>query len=518
MQKRSSGILLHISSLPGSPGIGTIGKPAHRFIDKLAAAGQTLWQILPLGPTGYGDSPYAPFSSFAGNEILIDCFELCETGFLETDECKILNTLPDHSVDYWAVKQAVLPLLNLAARRFHEKSAHDPQYLAFKKQHAYWLEDYAVFMSIKNHHDEKAQREGAVSTWNTYWPMELRKHDSRAVQEWKKEYEQEIELLKIIQYFFFSQWVRVKKYARQKNIAIIGDIPIFVALDSADVWSHPELFNLDSNFAQLTVAGVPPDYFSPTGQRWGNPTYRWSEHKRTKFKWWIERMRLFMEFYDYVRIDHFRGFAGYWSVPAENETAEHGEWLPAEGHALFTQMEKFFGKPLPIIAEDLGVITPDVVALMETFNFPGMKVLQFAFDGQRINGLYAGTNQFLPHNCPVMSVIYTGTHDNDTLAGKYSNAPEWEKACIAEYLGYWPESFTRALVMEALKSVSQFAVIPMQDILELGSEARMNTPSVLGGNWIWRMKEEDFNEEQQNWLKALSWRYGRNLPAVDEQN
>ncbi len=516
MHKRSSGILLHITSLPGSPGIGTIGKPAHRFIDALKNAGQTLWQILPLGPTGYGDSPYAPFSSFAGNEILIDCHELAEAGLLPESSLAALDSLPAHTVDYWAVKQTVLPLLTQAAEQFLKMRPDDTAYQAFKQEQSYWLEDYTVFRSIKNHYDTKAQQEGAVSTWNSYWPMELRQHTSKAVLEWKKDYAHEIEVLKVIQFFFFSQWSKLKRYAQEQSVAIIGDIPIFVALDSADVWSHPELFNLDKNYAPLTVAGVPPDYFSPTGQLWGNPTYRWSEHKKTKFAWWIERMRISMELYDYVRIDHFRGFAGYWSVPAGNPTAEHGEWLPAEGKALFTQMEQVLGKPLPIIAEDLGVITDDVVELMETFDFPGMKVLQFAFDGQRIDNFYAGTNQFLPHNCPIRSVIYTGTHDNDTLAGKYSKAPDWEKTCIAEYLGYWPESFTKALVQEALKSVSQFAVIPMQDILELGSDARMNTPSVLGGNWLWRMKSDDFNASQQTWLKAVSLRYGRNLPDASK--
>ncbi|HON88991.1 MAG TPA: 4-alpha-glucanotransferase, partial [Spirochaetales bacterium] len=324
MHRRSSGILLHITSLPGSPGIGTIGKPAHRFIDALKRAGQTLWQILPLGPTGYGDSPYAPFSSFAGNEILIDCHELAEAGLLPDSSLSALDSLPSHTVDYWAVKQTVLPLLTRAAERFLELHPDDTAYQTFKEQQCYWLDDYTVFRSIKNYHDEKAQQEGAVSTWNTYWPIELRQHTSKAVLEWKKDHAHEIEVLKVIQFFFFSQWAKLKRYAKEQGIAIIGDIPIFVALDSADVWSHPELFNLDKNFAPITVAGVPPDYFSETGQLWGNPVYCWDEMEKTEFRWWVDRLEHNLILFDILRLDHFRGFVAYWEVPGTEKTAIGG--------------------------------------------------------------------------------------------------------------------------------------------------------------------------------------------------
>jgi len=532
--ERLSGVLLHPTSLPCSEGIGTIGKQAYDFIDWLESAKQRIWQILPIGPTGYGDSPYASFSTFAGNPLLIDIPSLIENTILTKEEATEPEWITKSgNVDFGSVVWWKIPLLKKAAEHYVSIIQNRPDSFSFKDA-AYseknfrafcsemtWLNEYSLFMSIKEFYDAKAQEEkihGAM--WNTYWPKKLASRDAQALEEWKKAHIQEIENHKVIQFFFFTQWKKLKDYANSKHIEIVGDIPIFVASDSSDVWADQNLFQLNKNGTPKFVAGVPPDYFSATGQLWGNPLYNWNAMKKDGYAWWIKRIKAMLSIVDYVRIDHFRGFEAYWSIPFGSETAIHGEWKKGPGSALFKAVKKELGS-IPIIAEDLGIITDEVAALRDEFNLPGMKVLQFAFSAEEMQK-GAMINAFLPHEYIENCVVYPGTHDNDTARGWFSKLSDADKELIISYLTSDIEGLTITeenlpliFIQQAFSSIAQFAVFPLQDIYALGSEARMNEPSTAGGtNWQWRMSEDMLYgknaEAKAQLLKKMSIMYDRN--------
>ena len=549
---RSAGILLHPTSLPNDEGIGTLGKTAYNFIDWLHAAHIRIWQVLPLGPTGYGDSPYAAFSSFAGNPLLIDLETLFEQGYLTADDIKLPDYLSaEGAVDFGSVVYWKIPLLKKAASKFLDKIKEDNASSAelaeafrhFKKKK--YLGDYALFMSIKETYDAKAAQEGLFGKlWNNYWPKALACHDPETLKRWGLEHRYEIELYKVIQFFFFTQWTQLRHYANGKGISIIGDIPIFVAPDSADVWANQKLFQLDENGVPTVVAGVPPDYFSATGQLWGNPLYNWDALKADKYRWWIDRIEACLELVDYIRIDHFRGFEAYWAVPFGAPTAEKGEWMPGPDHHFFEAVQRAllkknneYAKGLPIIAEDLGIITPQVERLRDDFHLPGMKILQFAFSAAEVRE--AGfTNAFLPHQYTQNAVVYTGTHDNTTLRAwldtlsrddfevllfyLYGERPETElldelfppehvvqNSGTAIETSNFKSELCGELIKQALFSVAVFAVIPFQDLYALGAEARMNEPSTLGKNWTWRMSRDLFTQDSAEWLGNLVIASGR---------
>lgn len=544
--KRASGVLLHPTSLPGSPGIGTLGDQAFLFADWLERSGQSLWQILPLGPTGYGDSPYASFSTFAGNPLLIDTDSLIAQGFLTEEEA----APPDYisytgNVDFGSVVYWKIPLLKKAAQNFLSRVQGESAkaYAAFKKEQWFWLDDYALFMSIKEFYDAQAQKEGLFGKlWNNYWPTALALREEKALSDWQKAHKDDIEIQKAVQFFFFYQWKKLKDYANAKGISIIGDIPIFVALDSADVWANQHLFQLNKKALPKAVAGVPPDYFSETGQLWGNPLYDWKAMKAEDYRWWIERIGHSLKMTDYVRIDHFRGFEAYWAVPYGEKTAVNGKWIKGPGADLFNTVQKKLGNAA-LIAEDLGVITDGVRKLLTDFNFPGMKVLQFAFDMQEAGGKGC-TNAFLPHMYNKNCVVYTGTHDNDTTQGWLNNCRDEERRFVSEYLSrcindvnLQNHQLCSALISAAFFSNAAFAVIPLQDLFSFGSEMRMNTPSTCGGsNWAWRMDDSllgsaahadaagtsdadgysaavgtPAGNEKAAWLKRLAQLSGRNI-------
>ena len=529
---RVSGILLHPTSLPGSYGIGTLGKQAFAFIDFLVRAHIRLWQVLPLGPTGYGDSPYQSFSTFALNPLLIDLDDLAERGWAE----RVLLASADGSVaagavDYGAVVHWKLPLLHDCAEQFLAGARADSrrQYATFCEQNAFWLNDFALFMSIKTHYDalasaERQKKRRAVDgSWNRYWAKSLARHDEAALNDWRAAYARDVDCYKVIQFFAFTQWQALKDYANAHGVSIVGDIPIFVAADSADVWANQRLFQLNKRGVPKAVAGVPPDYFSATGQLWGNPLYNWAAMKKEGYAWWISRIRSQVRLTDYVRIDHFRGFEAYWAVPYGSKTAETGAWKRGPGKALFNAIKATLGD-LPLIAEDLGVITDGVRALRDGVGLPGMKVLQFAFDVQeRRDG--ALLNAFLPHTYDKRCVVYTGTHDNDTTQGWLTALDDETRALVASYVRGEPVTvdaaralcesgaLCRDLVRLAFASVAEVAVIPLQDVYALGSEARMNTPSTSGANWSWRMDATLLAgraaDEAAAWLCELVTLYGR---------
>lgn len=513
--KRSSGVLLHPTSLPDCSGIGTIGKQAYKFVDWLAEAGQSLWQVLPLGPTGYGDSPYASFSTYAGQPLIIDLDELKDAGLLTGDDILPPDYIKSNGdINYGAVVFWKKPILRKAAANFMNKKDHPfrKEYDEFVKANSYWLDEYALFMDIKNYYDEKAQQDNLSGCmWSNYWPKDLALHQEKAVKDWASSHKGSIEIEKIIQFFFFHQWNALKAYANSKGIHIIGDIPIFVAPDSVDVWANQKLFLLNSEGVPTFVSGVPPDYFSATGQLWGNPLYNWKEMAKDDYAWWISRIKGVLNMVDYIRIDHFRGFEAYWAIPFGEETAINGKWEKGPDHALFNAIKKQLGE-LPILAEDLGLITEEVKALRDDFNLPGMKILQFAFDANEA-GKDGMVNTFLPHNYTPNSLVYTGTHDNDTLRGWIDKASDKELNLIQEYIGkngLSKDELVKEMVRLAMSSVSVFAVIPMQDLLGIGSEGRMNTPSTTGTNWAWRMQPTDFNADIAKWMRRLSALYARN--------
>jgi 4-alpha-glucanotransferase len=499
---RAAGILLHPTSLPGPYGIGDLGPSAFRFVDWLTSTGCKLWQVLPLGPTGYGDSPYQCFSAFAGNPYLISFDALSEDGLLTADDLAVMPEFNESRVDYGLLIPWKLGLLQKAFSRF--SSAPEQfrnEFNAFRADNASWLDDYALFMSIK-----EARGGGAWGDWDE----SLRKREKSALERARREYAESILRNSFYQFMFFRQWEKLHAYANAHGIKIIGDIPIFVAYDSADVWANPDLFFLDNDGLPTVVAGVPPDYFSVTGQLWGNPLYRWDVHKNSGYSWWLERFRSVLKVVDVVRLDHFRGFAGYYEIPFGQKTAEVGRWLTGPGKDFFavvasslTGVESGQGVEdiLPIIAEDLGVITPDVVELRDSFHLPGMKILQFGFTSP--------DNPFLPHHYFRNCIAYTGTHDNDTACGWFKSAPEYERALALSYLHSGGNDFAWDLIRAVWSSVAVYALAPMQDALSLGTEARMNFPSKLGGNWEWRMSEEDMNNELAGRLHELNELYSR---------
>lgn len=498
---RSSGILLHPTSLPGRFGIGDLGPEAYCFVDFLVETYQQLWQVLPLGPTGYGDSPYQCFSAFAGNPLLVSPEILIEDGLLPPSAVNSVPSFPEDNVDYGSVIEFKKSLLRKAFENFEAQASQvqEEEFNVFCQQNGFWLDDFALFMSLKDAHNGAA--------WTT-WAPDIASRQPEAMSQWTQTLAEYIRAHKYFQWLFFSQWWALRKYANERGIRIIGDVPIFVAHDSADVWAHPELFYLDEQGKPTVVAGVPPDYFSATGQLWGNPLYRWDVMAQDGYTWWIERVRATLSMVDIIRLDHFRGFEAYWEVPGTEDTAVHGRWVKGPGAALFEAIQSALGQ-LPIIAEDLGVITPPVVALRERFGFPGMKILQFAF----ATGVAKMDKPYLyPRNC----VVYTGTHDNDTAIGWFtgSSTPE-ERENALKYLGTDGHEFHWDLIRLALSSVADVAIIPLQDVLGLGTEARMNYPSRASGNWRWRFRRQMLTDEIRHRLREMTEVYGR-APAVED--
>jgi 4-alpha-glucanotransferase len=512
--KRLSGILLHPTSLPGPYGIGDLGGEARRFLEWLAEAGQGLWQVLPLGPTGYGDSPYAPFSSFAGNEQLIGIDALIAEGLIDRKRLDDRPDFPEGRVDYGAVLPWKCRLLEEAAAAFARGAgpARKSAFAAFKAKERTWLERYALFRAIKDEYDAKAAAEGAAGRlWNNYWPEGLALGEPKALAAYAERNADALERYAVLQFLFAEQWSALKKVANDAGIAVVGDMPIFVAEDSAEVWAERGLFDLDGQGRPREVAGVPPDYFSEDGQLWGNPLYAWEAHRAEGFAWWKRRLEAALSRYDIVRVDHFRGFEAFWAVPSGEKTARRGRWRKAPGEALFKALKAELGAEMPIIAEDLGYITEEVRRLRDGFGLPGMRILQFAFDSSESGTAFDPENGFLPHNYAPRCVAYTGTHDNDTLAGWIAHARPEERDYVDSYLGYAAPDRAAALSRELLKSVAAWAILPMQDILGLGSEARMNRPSTLGGNWAWRLREGELSKGDAALLRDLSRLYGRNL-------
>jgi 4-alpha-glucanotransferase len=496
---RKSGVLLHPTSLPGRWGIGDLGAAAYTFVDFLAAAGQQLWQVMPLGPTGYGDSPYQGFSAFAGNPLLISLDLLIAEKLLAPQDLTGVPAFQEGRVDYGAVIPFKLAALRASFERFKRVATQEQRqgFADFRAAQRAWLADYTLFAALKEAH--------GGANWNT-WERSIARREPAAVGEWASRLSAQTEFHAYMQYQFFRQWAELKGYANERGIQIIGDIPIFVAYDSADVWANREIFALNDEGHALVVAGVPPDYFSATGQLWGNPLYRWDVLARQGYRWWIERFRTTLTLVDIARLDHFRGFAAYWEVPAGEETAINGRWVTGPGVALFEAVREALGG-LPIIAEDLGLITPDVEQLRDDLGFPGMKVLQFAFSGDP-------DEVYLPHNYLPRCVVYTGTHDNDTTLGWWRALQPQDRHNIRLYLGRDGSDISWDLMRLALASVAELAVVPMQDVLSLGSEARMNTPGLPGGNWSWRYTPNMLTIELVERLGELTAVYGR-APKVE---
>lgn len=492
--ERSGGIILHPTSLPGPYGIGDLGPKAMGWVDFLHETGCGLWQVLPLGPTGYGDSPYQCFSAFAGNPYLISPQMLLEDGLLQIDDLRDLPDFPVDRVDYGKVIPWKVGLLDRAFVRFPGAASRDmlDDFDKFQDENQYWLEDFALFMALKEVF--------GGGSW-IHWPAVYRKREEKSLFIAAKNYRNEILKQKFRQFIFFRQWGLLRNYANERQIRIIGDIPIFVAHDSAEVWAKPELFFLDSDGNPTVVAGVPPDYFSETGQLWGNPLYRWELHKADDYAWWINRMKAVLELVDIVRLDHFRGFSGYWEVPFGEPTAQKGRWVKGPGIEFFNALKKKLGD-LPIIAEDLGVITRDVEYLRDYFGLPGMRIIQFAFHGDP-------SEPFLPHNHINNCVVYTGTHDNDTSLGWFQRVPESERDFYRRYLGRGGEQIAWDFIRAAWSSVACFSLAPMQDFLNLGNEARMNYPGNPSGNWAWRMKEADLSKDLAERIKEFNFLFSR---------
>lgn len=491
---RSSGVLLHPTSLPGPHGSGDLGADARHFIDWLAGAGQRLWQILPLGGIGPGNSPYMSSSAFAGNVLLIDLHELAAHGWLDSADLTPDPGLSAERLNFATVVPFRMDRLARAAARFAASGtdAQRADYAAFCEQHADWLPDYTLFMAL-------CEREGWTD-WCT-WDRSLVKREPAALAAAREALSERVGFWGFCQWAFFRQWAALRAYAHDKGVEIVGDAPIFIAYQSAEVWARQDLFELDATGRPTVVAGVPPDFFSATGQRWGNPLYRWKAHAKEQYAWWVRRIRRTFELVDIVRIDHFRGFAGYWEIPASEPTAVVGRWVPGPGDALFKAIAKALG-PLPIIAEDLGVITPDVDALRKKFNFPGMRILQFAFAGD-------ATDRFLPHNHEPDTVVYTGTHDNDTAAGWWATATDHERHHARAYFGTDGHDMPWTLIRAACASVADTAIHPLQDILALPTEARMNFPGKGEGYWEWRFTWGQVHAWHGQRLAELCRLYGR---------
>jgi len=483
--------------MPGRFGIGELGRGARRFVDFLSQAGQSLWQILPLGPTGYGDSPYQPFSAFAGNPLLINLEELIEEGLLSEEDLDPPESFPEGRVHYSRVRQFKDRALRRSYDRFRRWGDESTRgdLASFIEENRFWLDDYSLFMALKGRFN------GAP--WID-WEADIALRGERALARWHRRLREEVDYQRYLQFQFSRQWRRLRQYANDAGISIIGDVPIFMGHDSADVWSRRELFRLDQRGRPTLVAGVPPDYFSPTGQLWGNPLYRWEVMEKNGYAWWIERLRTVLGQVDLARLDHFRGFAGYWEVKSGEDTAVNGRWVRGPGGSFFRQVARELGR-LPIIAEDLGVISEDVVALRREFGLPGMRVLQFAF------GDDAG-NPHLPHNLPRNCVVYTGTHDNDTTLGWFAAQDQELRHRVRIYTGSDGNDINWSFIRLAMNSVCEMALFPLQDVLGLGSEARLNQPGRPHGNWTWRYREEMLTEELAATLRDLAIASGRWFP------
>ena len=495
---RTSGILLHPTSLPGPYGIGDLGPSAYQFVDFLEAAGQGLWQVLPLGPTGYGDSPYQCFSAFAGNPLLISPDLLAGEGWLDDADLECADCAGGR-VDFGRVMGSKQDMLVKAYANFQQRADVSAQreFKGFCETHCDWLEDYVAYRALKAQYDQRP--------W-TDWPQQFALRDPVAVADWRRQNEPDLERQRFIQFLFFRQWHALRGYANARGIHLIGDVPIFVAHDSSEVWTHQEWFELDELGHPTVVAGVPPDYFSETGQRWGNPLYRWDLLKADGYRFWVERLRGVLGLVDLVRIDHFRGFAGYWEIHADEPTAINGRWVEGPGMDLFRTLSESLGSGLPLIAEDLGVITEDVEALRDDLGLPGMAILQFAFESSE-GGF--GRSQYLPHNFHRNLVVYTGTHDNDTLLGWWMEADETVRHNLRRYLNTDGANVHWDAIRAAIASVARYALFPLQDLLALGSEARMNRPGSQEGNWTWRFGEAALSGELAERLREMSLIYGR---------
>ncbi|MCI9564674.1 MAG: 4-alpha-glucanotransferase [Eubacterium sp.] len=491
---RSAGILMPVSSLPSPYGIGSFGKSAYDFVDNLVAARQKFWQILPLGPTSFGDSPYASFSAFAGNPYFIDLDKLVEEGLLESDYVhSFMWNMEEQYVDYGLIYNSRFQVLRTAFKNSSHQNLDE--YKTFFKENEYWLEGYCLYSACKN------KFEG--TSW-TDWESEIKFRDEESVQELKEELKDDIEFYKFVQYKFYEQWNQLKEYANDKEIEIIGDIPLYVAMDSADVWQHTEFFQLDEELNPTKVAGVPPDVFSETGQRWGNPLYDWKKLEAEDFSWWRKRMEHSARLYDVIRIDHFIGMVKYYAIPAEDEDARNGAWEKGPGLKLIQVMNESIGDK-KIIAEDLGVQMPEVVKVLEKSGYPGMKVLEFAFDGNR-------KNDHLPYYWTQNTVAYGGTHDNDTLMGYFTGLQSWELGYVREYMECRNgsiEDLVDKIFRTAYASVADLVIFQMQDVLKVGNIGRMNLPSSMGTNWRWRMLQGQFGPEEIEKLRYLCDIYGR---------
>ena len=495
--KRTAGILMPITSLPGKYGIGCFSEEAYKFVDWLQATGQTYWQILPIHPTSYGDSPYQSFSTFAGNPYFIDLDVLVAEGVLKQKECDSMDFGVDETdIDYEAQYNSRYTLL----RKAYERSniSENADYQSFISENEWWLSDYALFMALKNFLGGECWYE---------WPEDIRLRYGYSMDYYRRELYYDIEFQMYLQFKFFEQYWKLKQYANEKNIGIIGDIPIYVAMDSADTWAHPELFQLDENNVPYAVAGCPPDGFSATGQLWGNPLYRWEYHRETGYQWWLSRLWYVFRLYDVTRIDHFRGFDEYFSIPYGADSAVDGHWEKGPGIDLFRCVEQNLGWH-EVIAEDLGYVTDSVRQLVKDSGFPGMKVLEFAFDS-RDSG---SANDYLPHNYPENSVVYTGTHDNETLNGWFKSITKEEQQMARDYLcdQRTPQKLLhQSFIALAMRSAARMCIIPLQDYLGLDNSCRINTPSTIGINWRWRVKKEQLTEELQQGILATTMRYGR---------
>lgn len=536
--ERSSGILLHPTSLPGKFGIGDLGAYAYYFVDFLENAKQTLWQILPLGPTSFGDSPYQSFSTFAGNPLLISPEFLIKDGLLDGSIEDKLPSFSDQKIEYGEVIPYKNSLFKKAYQAFKKKLSSlggkelSNHFKDFCEENEFWLEDYSLFVSLKDHFIEKRKLAGETKEWKEFeqatkdtlsqnlqkdyyygavwstWPQEIATRKSSAIKSWKTKLSDSIQYYKFLQFYFSRQWLDLKAYANEAGISLIGDIPIFVAYDSADVWANPQNFYLDTDGFPIIVAGVPPDYFSATGQLWGNPLYNWAQHEKESYKWWISRIKTMLHMVDMIRIDHFRGFESYWAIPFGDKDATGGEWKQGPNAALFSAIEKELGT-LPIIAEDLGIITDEVKQLRDTLGFPGMKVLQFAFDDSE-------NNDYLPHNYDKNAVVYTGTHDNDTTVSWYEKASTAEQDRFRRYMNVDAHRPSWDLIRLAMSSTAVFSIFPLQDVLCLNGDYRMNMPSTASGNWQFRFKDDMLTQEHAKELAYLTNLFARKTKKLEK--
>ncbi len=499
---------MHPTSLGGRYGIGDLGPQAYAFVDSLAKAQVRLWQVLPLGPTGFGNSPYAARSTFAGNELLLSLTLLTKDGYLEPEEIASPPPFPTDMVDYSMVDAWKMPLLKKAAANFLKHAEHEEQYQDFCKTNQFWLDDYALFMILYEHYKD--------ARWFSVWKKEDGTYSKENVARLHKKYTKKVDIWKALQYFFEKQWQTLKSYANKHEVSIVGDIPIFVAADSVDTWSNISLFKTDESGHYSGVSGVPPDCFCATGQLWGNPVYDWQEMKKDNYQWWMLRMKTLLHQCDILRIDHFRGFESYWEVPYGHKTAEHGLWVKAPGTDFFKEVRSQLGE-LPILAEDLGFVTAEVEHLRDENNFPGMRIFQFGFT-RDIADWPNPFDSFLPHNYPSNCVAYTGTHDNDTVRGWFEQLEQKDKERVMEYLGCTQKDVTWAMIRSVMASYAQYAIFPMQDLLDLNSKARMNIPSTCGShNWAWRMEEKHPSEAKLTRLSKFIGYYGRNGKLAEEE-